>query len=262
MRVLLLGATGNLGSRLIPALLAHKHAVIVFVRSPEKLHSLVSSQLVNSVTVVKGDALDTEAIEAALRTHNCDALVNTAHNLTMPWREQIPGSIAASASSAAVTVGKERGGEPLRAWFIGGLGSIEYPGTGGWKIQDYMPLWTTRHHRETEAVLKAVVIEDLAWNLLCVAMMVPESKVIETLERPRGHELRVSVKAPPAWQDSWVRVLPIVGVYLNLVPVVASYTTKLEDAADLIAENLAQGHKAGMIGELVSMKDVGEKKLV
>ena len=80
MRILLLGGTGNLGLRLIPALLAHGHEVIAYVRSTFKLRGLVAERLFNAITTHEGDALDSAGVERALRQHDCDAIMNTAGN--------------------------------------------------------------------------------------------------------------------------------------------------------------------------------------
>ena len=136
MYILLLGGTGNLGRRLIPALVAHGHQVTAYVRSVEKLQSLISPDLFARISTYKGDALDSAAVEDALRKHKCDGVMNTSGNRV--WTgPQVLGNIAASVSSAAIRVGRERG-RTLRAWFIGGLGGLEYPGTGGYKVRDYV----------------------------------------------------------------------------------------------------------------------------
>lgn len=259
MRILLLGGTGNLGLRLIPALVAHGHEVIAYVRSTSKLKGLVTERLLNAITTCEGDALDSAGVEAALRQYNCDAIMNTAGNRVKHNGEWILGQIAASVSSAAIRVGKDRG-KPLRAWFIGGLGSLEYPGTGGWKIQDYMPAWTSAHHLGTEKVMLSIDRKDLELSLLCVAFMKPKSDRIDLLSEPQHHPLAVGVGKPPAWQDSWIRWLPFIGVYLNIVPAVMSYTTMLEDVADLLAEDFDKGSSSEYIGRLVGMKDVGKSK--
>jgi putative NADH-flavin reductase len=259
MRILLLGGTGNLGKRLIPALLAHGHEVIAYVRSVPKLQSLVTPALFNAIKTHEGDALDSAAVEGALRQHNCDAVMNTAGNRVFDGSEQILGKIAASVSSAAIRVGKDRG-KPLRAWFIGGLTSLEYPGTGGWKIQDYLPRWGSSHHRGTEEVMMSIDVGQLEWSLLCVAWMQPKSETIDLLAAPQHHQLVVATGKPPEWRDSWIRYLPFVGVYLNLVPAVLSYTTKLEDVADLLAEDFEKGNKSEYVGQFVGMKDVGKAK--
>jgi putative NADH-flavin reductase len=259
MRILLLGATGNLGLRLIPALLVHGHEVVAYVRSASKLHSLTTPGLFDAIKIYEGDALDSVAVEAALHQHACDAIMNTAGNRIMDGGEQVLYKIATAVSSAAVRVGESRG-KPLRAWFIGGLGSLEYPGTGGRKVQDYMPLWMTEHHQGTEKVLARVDTGQLKWSLLCVALMKPRFETVDLLAEPQRHGHAVGVGIPPEWRDSWVRWLPFVGVYLNLVPVILSYNTMLEDVADLLAEDFDKGEKSEFVGRLVGFKDVGKAK--
>lgn len=251
MRVLLLGATGNLGSRTIPTLLAHGHIVITFVRSEAKLRSMITSELHAKIDVFTGDATNTDDVYRALKENDCDSLVSTAMTGEPFGYHARQGTLTTTVSTAAIQFGKERG-RPLRAWFVGGLGSLEYPGTGGWRIQDYMPGCMTAHHRATERILKAIEVRELEWTLLCVAMMRPRSADIGVLDAPREHGLAIAVGKPPAWQDSWVRMLPLVGVYLNLVPVVVAHRAVLEDVAELIADNLG---KDDFVGTLVGFKE-------
>jgi nucleoside-diphosphate-sugar epimerase len=126
MKVLLLGATGSVGSRLIPALLAHKHQVVAYVRSPSKLPASVTSQL--SATV-EGSGTDSAAIKAAILKENCDAVINAAGLAAMTaWHKpsQLP-EIFAAVVKAAVEVGQERGGPPLRCWFMSGFTALDSP---------------------------------------------------------------------------------------------------------------------------------------
>ena len=51
--MLLIGANGNLGLRVLPALLSHGHTVIAFVRAPDKLQSLLTPALFDRITVFK-----------------------------------------------------------------------------------------------------------------------------------------------------------------------------------------------------------------
>ena len=260
MRILLLGATGNLGRRLVPALLAHGHTVTAMVRSVDKLRSLLPQDLFSRISTIQGDALDSAAVEAALREHNCDAVMNTAGNFVLGGK-QVLGPIATSVSTAAIRVAKNRGGKPLRAWFIGGIGSLEYPGTGGWQIQDFVPQWGMQHHRGTEDVMRKTSTAELEWSLLCVGWMRPELKTVQLLTEPRGHNLVMTARKPPEWRDSWVRSLPVLGVYLNLVPSMVNYTTKLEDVADMLAEDFEKGRESEFVGEMVGMKEVPKPKV-
>ena len=129
MRVLLLGATGNLGSRLIPALLTHGHNVIAYVRSASKLEALVPATVHEQITIVQGDATDSKAIKKTIIDHKCEAVISTAGVAALaPWaRSELP-VIFKAVLDAVREAGTERQ-SPLRVWFLGGQGVLYYPGT-------------------------------------------------------------------------------------------------------------------------------------
>jgi nucleoside-diphosphate-sugar epimerase len=131
MKVLLLGATGNLGLRLIPALLTHNHTVVAYVRSSSKLASLLPPTVNSQIAaVVQGDAKDSVAIKNAILDNGCDAVVNVAGLAAMaPWGSSDLPDIVHAVADAARDAGKERGGKPLRVWFLGGFTLLELPGT-------------------------------------------------------------------------------------------------------------------------------------
>lgn len=129
MKVLIIGATGNVGLRLIPALHAHGHHVVAFVRSSSKLQSLLPESMYGQVTVVQGSATDSEAIKNAILTNNCDAVINTAGlSAVAPWAHTDFPAIFRSVVEGIQRAGDARGA-PLRAWFLGGQGVLKYPGT-------------------------------------------------------------------------------------------------------------------------------------
>lgn len=80
MRLLILGATGAIGHAAASAAVAAGHEVTAYVRSPDKLGDLASS-----VAVVRGDALDADAVAAAVPGH--DAVVNALGS--SPRREEL-----------------------------------------------------------------------------------------------------------------------------------------------------------------------------
>lgn len=59
MQLIVFGATGHLGPRVIAEALERGHAVRVFARNPLKLEQ-------GGITVVRGDVLDLDAVEGAL----------------------------------------------------------------------------------------------------------------------------------------------------------------------------------------------------
>jgi nucleoside-diphosphate-sugar epimerase len=129
MKVLVIGATGNFGLRLVPALLAHDHHVIAFVRSPSKLESLLPESLCRKIAVVQGSAKDSEAVKNAILDNGCDAVINTAGlSAVAPWNHTDLPEIFRSVVEGVKAAGRTKG-EPLRAWFLGGQGVLYYPGS-------------------------------------------------------------------------------------------------------------------------------------
>jgi len=129
MKVLLVGATGNLGTRLVPALLTHGHRVVAYVRSASKLQSLLPPSAYSQITVVEGNATDSDAIKNAILDNGCEAVVNTAGVAAMaPWGSSELPAIFRSVLAGVRAAGDEQG-KPLRTWFLAGLGVLYYPGS-------------------------------------------------------------------------------------------------------------------------------------
>jgi len=129
MHVLLLGATGNLGIRLIPALLTHNHTITAYVRSSSKLSNLLPSSIYERLNAIQGDATDSQAIKRAILDSRCDAVINTAGVAALaPWgKSDLP--VIFRAVVEAVRQASEERKKPLRLWVLGGQGVLFYPGT-------------------------------------------------------------------------------------------------------------------------------------
>jgi nucleoside-diphosphate-sugar epimerase len=126
MKVLLLGLTGNVGSRLLPSLVAHNHQVVAFIRSPTK----ISKEAKLSIdTIVVGSASDSDAIKKAILDHGCDAVVNAAGVAAMTGftsQGEFP-AIFAAVVKATSEASKERGGAPIRCWLLSGFAMLDGP---------------------------------------------------------------------------------------------------------------------------------------
>lgn len=133
MKVLLLGITGNVGSRLLPALLAHNHQVVAYVRTPSKISPEATSKL---DSVVVGSANDSAAIKAAILTHSCDAVVNAAGIGNVLSAAPDFEAIFAAVVKACVEAGKERGSKPIRCWMMSGFGMMDHPANKGHVMLD------------------------------------------------------------------------------------------------------------------------------
>ena len=136
MPVLLLGVTGNFGSRLLPALVAHKQKVIVYIRNERKLRELVPSTILDQVIVVKGDATDSTSITKALVQHDCDTLINSAGQIAiLPWSAPRMQGIVRAVATGALDASKELN-RPIRAWFLGGMSILDFPGREGTQLMN------------------------------------------------------------------------------------------------------------------------------
>ncbi|KAL8647338.1 MAG: hypothetical protein Q9210_005619 [Variospora velana] len=251
MKVLLLGATGNLGSRLIPALLAHKHSVVLFVRTESKLNSLVDAATLSKCTIVSGDATDARAIEEAILSNHCSALINSAGKAAIfPWEAPRMQGIIQAVSTAAVEASKKLG-HPIRCWFMGGLTVLDYPGKEGTRMSYYFPLF--KEHGHTLDYISSKPMENLQWSLLAPSAITPASKEITLLEAPRGNSLVARNDVPVDWRPTFLSWVPYLGLYAEIVMNMMRYNTTLEGCADFLAADLTKGesehvgHKVGII---------------
>lgn len=249
MRVLLLGATGNVGSRLLPALKAHGHQVVLFVRSPTKLSKEASAR---AAAVVQGSATDRDAIKTAIISNDCDAVINAAGLAPMLGRSGDLPTIFAAVMQATIEAG-ERRGRPLRCWFMSGFGIMDAPSKKKHMMIDYVPIFTI--HRKNWDLIKNVEPSKLSWSLFCANQMNPRSEVIDYSERAGtgAEDLVAGADFPPAWSKTlqWV---PLVGTYLNILAQMQNYFTPLEDVADFIAKDLDSGLESELAGKRVAVK--------
>jgi len=140
MKVLLIGATGNVGVRLVAALLTHGHSVVAYVRSSNKLESLLPASVYRQIAVIQGDATDSGSIKKAILDAGCDAVVNTAGLAALPpWGKGDLPTIFRAVLEGVREAGADRK-KPLRTWFLGGLGVLYYPGSQS-MLSNYIPIY-------------------------------------------------------------------------------------------------------------------------
>lgn len=102
MHCVVFGATGYLGTRLIPELLANGHAVRVLARTPAKLDDVAWR---GQVEVVQGDVIDAGTVRAALDGQQ--VLYYLVHSLLRPdfveFDERAARNVAEAAAQAGVS---------------------------------------------------------------------------------------------------------------------------------------------------------------
>ena len=102
MKVALIGASGQAGSRLLSELSSRGHAVTAIARQPEKIAALPG------VAAVKGDVYDKAGLVALIKGH--DAVISSVHY---------------TASDPALLLQAVRESGVRRYFVVGGAGSLE-----------------------------------------------------------------------------------------------------------------------------------------
>lgn len=157
MKVVLYGATGMIGSRVLKELIARGHTVTVVARDPAKVPATAN------VTVLKGDVLDAESVASTAR--GADAVISSYG----------PGQGASrqlmEASTRALIAGVKKAGV-RRFLMVGGAGSLLVaPGVdlidSGHLPAEYMEIAIA--HRDALTILKG---SDLDWTSLSPAAFI------------------------------------------------------------------------------------------
>ena len=114
MKIVLFGATGNIGQRIAKEALSRGHEVVGVVRDPEKVQPPDAR-----VTLVKGDA--TDAASVARVAPGADAIVSAIS--PRPNARGLPAPSLAAAAKALIAGAKKAGVK--RLLIVGGAGSLE-----------------------------------------------------------------------------------------------------------------------------------------
>ena len=149
MKVALIGASGQAGSRILAELSRRHHQVSAFARHPDKIAALPG------VTAKAVDANDQTALAAALKGH--DAVVSSVHF---------------TASDPDVLIGAVRAAGVKRYFVVGGAGSLEV--APGVKLID-TPQFPALYKQEAAAgaafLEKLKRVDELEWTFLSPAAM-------------------------------------------------------------------------------------------
>ena len=114
MKIVLFGATGNIGQRIATEALSRGHEVVGVVRDPQKVQAPDPR-----VTLLEGDATDAASVAKAAR--GTDAIVSAIS--PRPNARGLPAPSLAAAAKALIAGAKKAGVK--RLILVGGAGSLE-----------------------------------------------------------------------------------------------------------------------------------------
>ncbi len=156
MRIVLYGATGMIGSRILKELLSRGHVVTAVVRDPSKLEAQ------SNLTIEKGDMLDANSVAKIAK--GADVVISS-------YGPAPTNAGQLSEAARALIAGVRRAGAP-RIIMVGGAGSLEI--SPGLQIVD-APSFPEAYkavalaHRDAFHILRE---SDLNWTYFSPAMMI------------------------------------------------------------------------------------------
>jgi putative NADH-flavin reductase len=219
VKILLLGATGNSGQRLLRSGLARGHDMTVFVRNEDKLIEQAGNAL-PKLKVVVGDVYDGNALAAAMQGQ--EVVINAAGNVNDG--DGFVRLIDLIATQAERVMGKSG-----RLWIFAGAALLDIPGTDlmGTDLPK-IPAQFQRHKKNYQR-LKA---SGLDWSMLCPGPMIPAD------DGRARNDLRLSADIWPFASPTITRFLPRLGLLLLFGKNIGAMTISYEDAAAVIMDNL------------------------
>jgi uncharacterized protein len=217
-RIMILGATGSLGTHVTEQAVAANHEVSVLVRTPAKL----PANLRDHVTVHQADIAALPTLQLTGLVRNQDALIHAAGHVSDG--QQFVDLVDHIVTSVETLPASER---PM-CWFLAGAALLDI-GDSGRRGVDLAPIRKTYWpHAENFTRLQS---SSLDWRLLCPGPMVEEPPI--GLDRLRVARDRLPVEIPGAVR--WLPNLLLVPFFARRVPeMIVPYA----DAAALMLSNL------------------------
>jgi uncharacterized protein len=159
LHILLVGASGMIGSRILSEATSRGHCVIAGARHPEKIPAGPN------VKAVKLDATDKNALSAEAK--KADVIVTA----TSPRGGGDPMQEAKAVADTEIAVAKTSG---KRMIVVGGAGSLNTP--DGKRVVDTLPAQYQGEARAMRHVLDSLQASDIDWTFFSPAMSISPGK--------------------------------------------------------------------------------------
>jgi len=179
MKIIVFGATGNTGRRILAQGVNRGHEMTAFVRNPEKLYEQQGEQIAGQVKVIAKDIMDPESVYEALSQQDA-AIIAAGHAAQGEEFVRIVDNIVSQCENNTRFSG--------RVWLMGGAGLLDIPYTDliGNHLPGFPPMYQT-HSRNLDRLRQT----KLDWSVMCPGTMV------ESADLPSSVRLHVSTDILP-----------------------------------------------------------------
>lgn len=243
-KIVVIGAAGNLGRRLVARGLAHGHEVTAFVRNAGRFAEHWPGSLPEHVRVVEGDVFDKQAVASAVM--GCDALVNAAGHVA-------DGARFVSLFENAVAAAEQHMAPSGRIWLLAGAAVLTVPHTD--RIGVSLP-GVPAMYKAHETNWRRLQASSCDWSLMCPGPMVAAADGL-----PRD-DLRISVEMLPYRVGSWARWAPPVALSLMMKSKLSELIVSYEDVAEIIMSNIVPNGRFSRhrVGVALPVNERGRKE--
>jgi len=220
IKVIIFGATGNLGKRLVAKGIELGYLITAFVRNRDKIEKQFNGKLPVNLTIIEGDVFQPESVGNAINGHGF--LINAAGNAA-------DGNKFFELCQIVLTQAVKHLEEPKRVWFLAGLAALDFGSSGIMGVDcPGMPKIYLNHKKNYEALLKT----DIDWSLMCPGPLVesPHSKLT--------NNMRLSIDEMPFDYPRWLTKFPKIVLSLVIKRHLSETIVSYEDIANIIMTNL------------------------
>ena len=223
MKLLILGATGNMGQRLLAQGLARGHVITAFVRNRAKLQQQLGTAVPPGLTIFEGDVNDDAALRAAMTGQ--DVVINCAGYVA-------DGAAFTELVDRVVTQAEGALGPGGRLWLFGGAAALDVPGT---HIMGVDLPGVPAIYKAHQSNFRRVAASKLDWSLMCPGPMVPSST------GQARNDLRISKDVWPCPRPGYTRWLPRIATSLAFKNHAPELIVSYDDVASVLLEHLPPG---------------------
>ncbi|SFB52011.1 hypothetical protein SAMN05216312_111134 [Cohnella sp. OV330] len=220
MRIIVFGATGNTGKRVLAQGVRMGHRMTAFVRNPEKLHEQQDGRIAQQVNVIVQDMMDPGSVFAAL-AHQDVAVLAAGHAGQGEDFVRIVDSIVSQCERQPQFSG--------RVWMMGGAGLLGIPHTDriGNDLPGFPPAFQY-HNRNLDRLRRT----GLDWSVMCPGTMV------DSMADSAQVRLHVATEVLPLPFSETIRELSEVELAGHLFSRLQELDVAYEDVANCMLNHL------------------------